>query len=239
MTAEVIVQETAALQGRLAAEFEKVARSAIARRGACVVAIPGGSVATTFFPALSNTGVDWSRTDFFWTDERGVPPEDPESNYALASKLWLTPARVPPSRIHRMHGEERDLEAAARAAAQELVEVAGDPPQLDVALLGVGEDGHVASIFAGHEISQGFVAPVYEAPKPPSRRLTLTLSVLANAGRVIVAALGPSKAAVIRDALELNDRATPLAALLGRSPGPLILLDRSAAMLLKTQRTLS
>ncbi len=203
------------------------------------MAIPGGSVATTFFPALSKIGVDWSRTDFFWTDERAVAPEDAESNYALALKLWLTPARVPPSRIHRLRGEERDLEAAARTAAEELVEVAGDPPQLDLALVGVGEDGHVASIFPGHEIPQGLVAPVYDAPKPPSRRLTLTLSVLANAGRVIIAALGPSKAAVVRDALELNDRATPLAALLGRSPAPLVLLDREAAILLKTQQTLS
>ena len=110
-------------------------------------ALPGGSVASAFFPTLAALAVDWTRIEMFWIDERAVPPDHPDSNYGLASRLLLVPARVPPARIHRMHGELPDLEQAARRAADELKSIAGDPPHLDLALVGVGEDGHVASIF--------------------------------------------------------------------------------------------
>jgi 6-phosphogluconolactonase len=237
MRPEVIVRDTEALEVRLASEFERLAPIAIARRGTFAIALPGGLVAARFFPALSKIGVDWSRTDFFWTDERAVPPEDPHSNYAVALKLWLTPDRVPASRIHRMRGEEPDLEAAARIAAEELRTVTGDPPRLDVALVGVGEDGHVASIFPDRAMPHGLVVPIYDAPKHPARRLTLTLPVLANAERTIVAALGPSKAIPVRDALQQNACATPVAELLRQSQSVLVLLDRQAAGLLNVERT--
>ena len=178
--------------------------------------------------------VDWSRTDFFWIDERAVPPDDPDSNYALALKLWLEPARVPgPDASTACAVKNHDLDAAAAAAAEELVAVAGNPPHLDVALVGVGEDGHVASIFAGRETPQRLVAPVRDASKPPPRRLTLTLQVLATADRIIVVALGRSKAAAVRDAVEQDDPVTPVAELLHRSKAALLLLDREAAALLK------
>lgn len=237
MRPELIIDGAEGLRVKLASEFENLARNAIAARRRFVVALPGGSVATTFFPALSKIAVDWSRTDFFWIDERAVPPHDPDSNYALALKLWLAPARVPFERIHRMRGEEADLDLAARIAAEELIAVAGDPPRLDAALVGVGEDGHVASIFPdvrrpGLALETRHVAPIYDAPKPPPRRLTMTLPVLANAACVIVAAMGEPKAAAVRDALEQEDCATPLAELLRRSPSALMLLDRAAAGLL-------
>ena len=238
MTPEVVVDGTPGLQLRLAREFEHPARAAMNARARFTVALPGGSVAKTFFPALSKLTVEWPRTDFFWIDERAVSPDDPESNYALAFNLWLTPAHVPDSRIHRMRGEEPDLENAARIASNELIAVAGDPPRLDVVLMGVGEDGHVASIFPGRrpgvvlETRHSPIAAIYDAPKPPPYRLTMTMSVLAGARRVIVAALGPSKAAAVRDALEENDCATPLAELLRRSQSTLVLLDRGAADLL-------
>ncbi len=98
---------------------------------------------------LATLAVDWTHIEIFWIDERAVPPDHPDSNYALASRLLLVPARVPAARIHRMHGELPDLDQAARRAADELKSIAGDPPHLDLALVGVGEDGHVASIFPG------------------------------------------------------------------------------------------
>lgn len=234
MRPELIIDDAEGLKARLAREFENLARTAIAARRQFVVALPGGSVATTFFPALARTAVEWSRTEFFWIDERGVPPADPASNYALALKLWLAPALVPAERVHRMRGEEADLALAARDAAEELITVAGDPPRLDVALVGVGEDGHIASLFPGRfDLHNGlYVTPIYDAPKPPSRRLTVTLPVLTNAGCVIVAAIGASKAALVRDALEQEGCATPLAELVHRSPSALMLLDREAAGLL-------
>jgi 6-phosphogluconolactonase len=230
---EVVVDDLPGLQRRLATDFESHARDAIAARGQFIIALPGGSVAKTFFPALARIEIDWSRTEFFWIDERAVPPDDPESNYALASTLWLTPARVPASRIHRLRGEEADLDKAAQIAADELVAVAGDPPRLDVALIGVGEDGHIASIFPerrpGRAVeTRHLVASVHDAPKPPPRRLTLTMPVLSGAERVVVVALGRSKAAAVRDGLK-QEGVTPLAELVRRSRSTLVLLDREAS----------
>ncbi|HKY20152.1 MAG TPA: 6-phosphogluconolactonase [Vicinamibacterales bacterium] len=228
---QIVIDELAGLQQRLAAELESGAREAIAARGRFVIALTGGSVAQTFFPALAHAAVDWTLTDFFWIDERAVPPDDPESNYALAATLWLIPARVPASRIHRMRGEDGDLDRAAQIASDELRVVAGNPPCLDLALLGVGEDGHVASIFARRSLGEGgqLVVAVYDSPKPPSRRLTLTMPVLSGARRVVIAALGRSKAAAIRDGLA-KDGVTPLAELLRRSQSTLLLLDRDASV---------
>ncbi len=226
----MIVDDLSGLQRRLAADFESRAAEAIAARGRFVVALPGGSVARAFFPTLALKRVDWARTEFFWIDERAVPPQDAESNYALASTLWLMPARVPASRIHRFHAELADLDRVAQVAADELVAAAGDPPRLDMALIGVGEDGHVASIFPDHgSPADRYATAVYDAPKPPHRRLTLTMPVLSGAERVVVAALGISKADVIREALTVVGGTTPVAELLRASKSTLVLLDREAA----------
>ena len=143
----VVIGSHAELQKVVSSEFSARAAEAIARRGRFVVALTGGSVGPAFFPALAALRIDWSRADIFWSDERAVPPDHPESNYALASRLLLVPARVPAERIHRMPGELPDLEQAARRASDDLKSIAGDPPHLDLALLGVGPDGHIASIF--------------------------------------------------------------------------------------------
>ncbi len=224
----VTMENLPALQRIVAGEFAAAAATAIDARGTFLVALPGGSVATAFFPVLAGLQVDWTRVDFFWIDERAVPPEHPDSNYGLASRLLLRPAGVPASRAHRMHGELADLDAAARLAADELKAVAGDPPHLDFALAGVGEDGHVASIFAGGaglDCDAGPVISIDDAPKPPPRRLTMTLPVLAGARRVIIAGFGATKARVIHDALHGDAAATPVGALLRLAPSPLVLLD--------------
>ena len=223
----VVVGDIAALRQIVSNEMLARSDEAIARRGRFVLAVPGGSVASTFFPVLAGLNVDWAHVDLFWIDERAVRPDHPDSNYALASSLLLQPAGVPPSRVHRMRGE-LDLEEAARRASHELTTIAGDPPDLDVALVGVGEDGHVASIFnggTGLERNPQAVIAVYDAPKPPPRRLTMTLPVLASAGRIIIAAFGPAKAQIIHDALHDGDSATPVAALLRSAPSSIVLLD--------------
>ena len=142
---------------------------------------------------------------------------------------------------------ETDLDQAARMASEELLAIVGDPPCLDVALVGVGEDGHVASLFPGRELPpprsaspdrrslgeggqpcpEVLVAAVYDSPKPPRRRLTFTMRVLCGAERVIVATLGRSKASVVRDALEEKDCTTPLAELLRRAQSSLVLLEKT------------
>ena len=233
MTARVIVDDIPKLALTCAAAFESTAAEVLARRERFVIALPGGSVASAFYPVLSALALDWTHIDIFWIDERAVPPDHPQSNYALTLRLLLAPARVPPVRIHRMPGELPDLDQAARRAADELQAVAGAPPQFDLVLTGVGEDGHVASVFPGrpepreHNIP---VIPIYDSPKPPARRLTLTLPVLASAGVLIVGAFGASKAAVMRDAIHTSHAATPIAELLRRARSSLVLLDREAGL---------
>jgi 6-phosphogluconolactonase len=228
MASEIVINNPAELAGNLARRVAEEAASAVAARGLFSLALPGGSVATTFFPRLAATGVDWSRTHFFWGDERAVPPADPESNFGLARSLWLEPARVPASQIHRMEADAPDLPAAAAAYSDVMVRLLGSPPVLDLALLGVGPDGHVCSLFPGHPLlaeERVWVAVVEDSPKPPSRRLTLTLPVLAAAGLVVVAALDGSKAAVVQEALERPESRLPLALVARRARRCLFLLS--------------
>jgi len=236
MPLETVVDKAESLAESLAARFEEEARHAVAARGRFTVALPGGSVATSFFPRLARVPFDWSRTDFFWGDERAVPPDHADSNYAAARSLWLTPAGVPEASVHRMKAEEPDLAQAAADYARELAEVAGSPPRLDLVLLGVGPDGHVCSLFAGHPVlglRDRAVAVVEDSPKPPPRRLTLTLPVVTGAGLVVVVALGRGKAEIIRAALEDPGSALPVALVARQARRATFLLDVEAASLLR------
>ena len=224
--------EPAALAEALAVRLAKEAATAIAERGRFAIAVPGGSVATTFFPRLARAAIEWPRVHVFWADERAVPPDDPESNYAVARQLWLEPAGVPGECVHRMRGEADDLSTEARTHEQGLRGVLGDPPRLDVALLGVGPDGHVASLFPGHPVLEETiraVAVVEDAPKPPPRRLTLTLPVLSGARLVVVAAFGAAKARVVAEALRGERSALPVARVARPARACLALLDPPAA----------
>jgi 6-phosphogluconolactonase len=179
--------------------------------------------------------------ELFWIDERAVPPDHPDSNYALAAKLLLRPAGIVPSRVHRMRGEVEDLDDAARRASDDFTAIAGNPPQIDLALVGVGEDGHVASVFpslshahadssaeaqsAKAEALPRPIIAVYDAPKPPPRRLTMTLPVMASAARVVVAAFGTEKARIVNHAVRHAEDRSPVAELLRRAPSSMVLLD--------------
>jgi 6-phosphogluconolactonase len=238
MVPDILVGDARDLAEALASRLETEAGRGLSARGSFAMALAGGSMATAFFPRLSSAAVDWSRTRFFWADERAVPPTDPESNVALARSLWLEPAGVPEARIHRMAADAEDLDAAADAYAAELVRMRGAPPRLDVVLLGMGPDGHVCSLFPGHPLldeERRWVAPVFDSPKPPARRLTLTLPTLAAAELVVVAVLGRAKAAALREALEHPDSPLPMARLVRRAHRVLLLVDREAASLMKDQ----
>lgn len=235
MRPEIHVDQAAGLARRLSRLFQEEAARAQARRDLCAVALPGGSVAGIFFPELARAQCDWSRTAFFWGDERALPPGDPESNYGLARTLWLEPAGIPSRNIHRMPADDPDAERAARAYEALLTGTLGAPPQLDLALLGVGTDGHVCSLFPGHPLlreRQRLVAPIADAPKPPPRRLTLTLPVLWEAAVVVVAALGEAKAAVLREALEEPSSPLPVALAMRGARRTVVLLDPPSASLL-------
>jgi 6-phosphogluconolactonase len=232
MAVETVIDAPAALAAVARARFEAAARVAMVARGSFVCALPGGSVATAVFPELVRARVDWRRVDFFWGDERAVPPDDPESNHAAARRLWLDHVAADPARVHRLPADAADPEAAAAAYGAELVRAAGDPPRLDLALLGVGPDGHVCSLFPHHPAlaeTARWVVPVYDAPKPPPRRLTLTLPAVTGAALVCVVAFGAAKAAVIHEATRSAAASTPLARVVQRSAQVLLLLDPGAA----------
>jgi 6-phosphogluconolactonase len=232
MAPDIFVDNHAGLAARAAAILQREARSAFSARTRFAVALPGGSVAAAFFPTLASAGVDWRRTDFFWADERAVPEDDPESNFGLARRLWLGAAGVPASRLHRMVADAEDLEAAAGGYSRDLAAVVGEPPRLDLALLGLGGDGHVCSLFPGHPLLEErrlWVAAVRDSPKPPARRLTLTLPTLEAARLVVVAAFGEEKAEAVRRTLAASEPGLPLFRLV-RGVAPLMfLLDPAAA----------
>jgi 6-phosphogluconolactonase len=237
MVPEIVVNTPAKLAEELARRFEEEALRKLASTGRFAVGLPGGSVAATFFPRLARTNVEWSRTEFFWADERAVPASDPESNFGLAHALWLGPAGVPGARVHRMEADSADLDRAAAGYADTMVRLLGRPPRLDFLLLGVGPDGHLASLFPGHPLLRErarWVAAVTDSPKPPPRRLTLTLPVLEAADRIAVAALGEGKAGVLAEALGSADSELPVALLVRCARRLTFLLDREAASRLQS-----
>jgi 6-phosphogluconolactonase len=232
MPAEVAIDPVEKLRDRFAHIVEEAAREAVAARGAFTIAVPGGSANELLLPALAAASVDWTHTDLFWVDERLVGPADPESNYGAAKAAWLDRVPIPTVRIHRMHGEEDVPVQAAADYARLLRSRAGDPVTLDVALLGIGADGHVASLFPGHRLLRVWdreVAVLDDAPKPPPGRMTLTLKVLTAARRVVMFAAGRSKAGAILTALGDEESELPAALALMGEGVTTVLLDPAAA----------
>jgi 6-phosphogluconolactonase len=223
----VVVASVPALTQRWVHHCIAAARTAQALHGRFSLAVPGGSVAERFLPALAWQDIDWSLVDLFFCDERCVPPRSVDSNFGVLDALGAERPRV-----HRMTGEDPDPERAARDYASTLRFVLGSPPALDLALLGVGEDGHIASLFPGRPALYAADPPVLvedRAPKPPPLRLTLSLDVLATAREIIVAAFGTGKAAAMAEALQDPSSELPLALLLHRAPRVTVMLDEEAA----------
>jgi 6-phosphogluconolactonase len=184
-----------------------------AELGRLSLALPGGSAAEAFCPALVPARVRWRDVDVFWCDERAVPPDHPDSNYRIADERLLSRVHVDPARIHRMPADAGDLTAAAAEYEKRLIRASGAPPHVDIVLLGVGPDGHVCSLFPDHpalDERSRLVLPIVDSPKPPPRRLTLTLPALRQA-LVVVAVFDAAKAAVIHDALDNPQSRLPVA----------------------------
>jgi len=181
-------------------------------------AVSGGRISGNFFTAVAASEkrrVFWLRpVHFFWADERCVPPDDEESNYRLASEKLLQPANIPKEHVHRIPGEEPPAKAAEFASAEMrgVVPVnAAGWPVLDMIFLGMGEDGHVASLFprANTSPAPNIYFPVV-AGKPPPNRITLCYEAIAAAKEVWVLVSGSGKEAALRDSLSPTGR-TPLA----------------------------
>lgn len=218
------------------------------------VALSGGRITQVFFAATveqaRKRSVSFANVDFFWADERCVPPVHPESNFKMANELLLIPLKIPENQIHRIRGEDPPAAGASKAEAdivryaapaQPLLNPAtrtgstsslpglnGFSPMLDLIFLGMGEDGHVASLFpnAGPEIRNA-AAPflvVENSPKPPPVRISLSYKMIFEAKEVWVLVSGAGKESALRKSLAPDGR-TPLADVIRGRPATKIFSD--------------
>ena len=172
------------------------------------VAVSGGNTPRFLYEALASStfrdGIDWTRWHVFFGDERAVPPDDAKSNYRLVADTLLSKVAVPAENIHRMEAEHPDLDAAAAAYSALLEAECGAPPRLDLVLLGLGPDGHTASLFPGTTALhvEDAWATRGRAPDPPVDRLSLTLPAINAAARVAFLVTGAAKADALRGVIE-------------------------------------
>lgn len=243
-----VVQDDSQWAAEAATLILKLQGQIVAERGRFTIALSGGQTPKLVYERLVRASLHerdvWKSTHFFFGDERCVPPVDPDSNFRLAEEALFRPLDIRQDCVHRMRGELSDADEAAREYEGVLrsVTVTGSSPwpHLDLVLLGVGNDGHTASLFPGTDALREHRrwVTVGRAPSVPRTRLTLTLGVINQATVVLFLASGESKAGIIKTILEPRqeiDRQLP-AALVRPERGRLIwLLDRPAAALL-TQR---
>jgi 6-phosphogluconolactonase len=228
----VVVSDARSLARRAAEWIVERVRASVAARGRCAIALAGGSTPGATYELLGAStladAIPWGAIDWFFGDERAVPFDDPESNYGLVAKTLFAGRPEGLARVHRMPADAADADVAAREYGRLL------PDPLDVLILGMGEDGHTASLFPGSsalEAREARVVPV-TGPKPPASRMTVAPAVIEGARDVLVLVAGGGKAAMLARALEgpLDIQALPIQ--LAR--GGTFIVDREAAHLLTT-----
>jgi 6-phosphogluconolactonase len=233
-----------------AGEWVRLADEAVRARGRFAVALSGGSTSKALYRLLAadeggfRARLPWGQAHIFWGDERHVPPDHPDSNYRMAYEAMLSRVPVPSGNVYRIPAENPDAARAAEVYARTLREFfgveAGRFPRFDLILLGLGADGHTASLFPGtgavHERGRLVAAPWVE--KLASHRITLTAPVLNNAAFVIFLVCGEDKAGTLRAVLEGPHEPDRLPAQLVRPvDGRLVwMVDRAAARLLRSPR---
>jgi 6-phosphogluconolactonase len=220
----IVVETGEALAEQAAAWIAHALAEAVTARGRATIALAGGTTPRPVYQRLAaEPGVPWDRVEVFFSDERAVPLDHPDSNYRLASESLLSRVPVAPEKVHRMKADQPDLDAAARSYEALL------PPSLDLLLLGMGADGHTASLFP-HAPSLGEftrrVVPV-TGGEPLVQRLTVTPLVLDAAERILVLVAGAAKAATVARVLEGAFDPEELPAQLARSGT--WMMDRAAA----------
>lgn len=242
-TAEVrVVSDITELATEAAELFTWFGQQAMRAGGPFRVALSGGSTPKALYQILAKPEVsgplDWTRTEFFFGDERCVPPDDSESNYSLASRGLFQPLKISEDRVFRMEGELPSAESASRKYEDLIRKAFRSPaplvPRFDLILLGMGDDGHTASLFPGTaalEERSRLVVPS-TSPKGVAQRITFTVPLINEAAAVMFLVSGESKAAPARTILEpkQGERERLPAGLIRPQTGRLIwLLDRDAA----------
>ncbi len=241
----IVLNDAAELYVRAAEEIAHIAGESICTHGEFSICLSGGSTPAATYELLAtrfHLSVDWKELQFFWGDERCVPPDNPESNFAMANRTMLSKLALRPEQLHRMRGEDEPRSAAA-SYEEELRKHfgvgEGEFPRFDLILLGLGDNRHTASLFPGdsgiHETQRMAVA--VEVDAEPRKRITLTPPLINNAERVMFLVAGQGKAAAVRDVLEgVRDPDNYPAQIVAPASGETIwMLDKAAASLLSNR----
>lgn len=220
---------------RAAEIFIETAKEAIKNHGKFSVALSGGSTPKALFELLENENyasqIEWQNVYIFWSDERCVSPENGQSNYRMANEALLKHVPIPRNQIHRMLGEDEPSKAAFDYEQELISHFKTDEPRFDLILLGMGDDGHTASLFpnttAIDENEKLVAAPFVE--KFNSYRLTFTFKIINAAAKIIFLITGASKAETLKLVLSKPQKHLP-ASLVNATDGQLLLLlDEPAA----------
>lgn len=245
MPGEIIICNDLAEISRKAAElFVQISRLAIQHNGRFSVALSGGNTPRALYSLLATdayrTKIDWSKVHVFWGDERCVPPDDEQSNYRMARETLLLHVPIPQPNIHRIRAEMPDHNVAAEDYEKQLrsfFQFESDLPRFDLILLGMGPDGHTASLFPGTAALQDTTHLVIAnyVEKFGTFRITLTYPVINNAANILFLVSGADKAQVLKEILEgKNQPELYPSQKINPTNGTLrFLVDREAASMLK------
>jgi len=204
-----ILPDPGAVAIRAAERIAQIARDAVAERGGCALAFSGGATPRRAFRALAGKDVPWDRVHLFQVDERNAPSGDPERNYLHLKEALIGRIAIPAANLHPMPVEEEDLDAGARRYEGILRGIAGTPPVLDLVQLGLGEDGHTASLFPGDAALQVIDADVAASGHHKGwRRMTLTFPAIDRARCILWLVTGSGKSEAL-GRLRAGDRSIP------------------------------
>lgn len=239
----VILPTPADVARRAAEELTETAVETVRLKGRVAVALSGGSTPIEMFGLLTRepfrSEMPWQQLHLFWSDERCVPPDSPDSNYYAANEALLSRVDIPEENVHRLRGEIEPDEAAREYERQIRAAVEGDPPRFDLILLGMGGDGHTASLFPHSDglsvtdrlVVHNHVPDEHRGSAPVADRLTFTSTLINAAERVTFLVTGSGKADVLKAVLE-GERDTeqyPSQLVLPADGKLLWLLDEAAA----------
>jgi 6-phosphogluconolactonase len=214
------------------------------KNGLCHVVLAGGNTPREVYALLATNlyknRVDWNRVHLYWGDERTVPPEHPDSNFGMAQQALLALIKIPQENVHRIRGEISPKQAAAEYAELLRGQFQQFPPSFDLVILGVGEDGHTASLFPGTDVLEVMDQPAAAVfvPKLNTWRVTLTLPVLNAAKQVVLLVSGTSKSGIIQRIMNVDKPTEYLPVTLVRPESGRLhwLLDAEAAVLINRNR---
>ena len=204
-------------------------RRALRQKKNATLLLSGGSTPLETYARLAVDDLDWDHIGLYWGDERCVAPGDPASNFGQARRVLIEPARIPARAVHRIRGELGPEAAAADYERRLRASFEGCQPSFDLALLGVGEDGHTASLFDGSIVEpEGRWVTATRAPQPPLERVSLTYEALRGAGRTVFLVRGGGKAAVLDQILSGAGGQLPAARVAAEASSVVWMVDRGA-----------